>query len=131
LVTNIRLADSIGNKTWTRAKMEWLDCAAFDRDLKPVDFKVAFVVMQYVNEKTGECYPSEKTIARKCGLSERHVRRALKRLCATGWLKRQRRPNTSSIYAPLNDNVNRILDNLIVTRECAHESISLTQNLPS
>lgn len=95
--------------------MEWLDCAAFK--LKPVDFKVAFVVMQYVNEKTGECYPSEKTIARKCGLSERHVRRALKRLCTTGWLERTRRPNTSSIYTPLNNGLNRILDDMIVTNE--------------
>lgn len=95
--------------------MEWLDCAAFR--LKPVDFKVAFVVMQYVNEKTGECYPSEKTIAHKCNLSVRHVRRSLNRLCETGWLERTRRPNTSSVYAPLNNGLNYILDEMILTRE--------------
>jgi predicted transcriptional regulator len=107
-VSDIRLIDSVGNKTFTTAKMEWLDCAAFK--LKPVDFKVAFVVMQYVNEKTGECYPGVETIARKCGLSERHVKRALKRLCDSGWLERTRRPNTSNVYAPLNKGLNHVLD---------------------
>ena len=112
--------------------MEWLDCAAFK--LKPVDFKVAFVVMQYVNEKTGDCYPSVDTIARKCGMSERHVTRALKRLCDSGWLERTRRPNNSNVYAPLYNALNRILDEMIVAKERkaivpSEDSSSLSVNL--
>jgi predicted transcriptional regulator len=116
-VTGIRLADSLGNKTWTSAKMNWLECIAFDRDLKPVDFKVAFVIVQHTNAKTGECYPSEQTIAYKCNLSIRHIRRSLERLCTAKWITRKRRPNTSTVYTPLYNNVNRILDAIIVEKE--------------
>jgi hypothetical protein len=97
-------------------KMDWLACAAYARDLIPADFKVAFVVMQHANEKTHECFPSEQTIADKCGLSERHVRRSLKRLCDKGWLK-SRRTRDANRYTVLFNNVNRILDNMIVDRE--------------
>ena len=96
--------------------MDWITCAAYDRRLKPVDFEVAFVVMQHVNEKTCECFPSEQTIADKCGLSARHVRRSLKRLCATGWLK-SRRSRDANRYTVMFTNVNPILDNMIVDRE--------------
>ena len=104
------------NQSWTSRKMDWLTCAAYARDLIPADFKVAFVVMQHVNEKTLECFPSEQTIADKCGLSERHVRRSLKRLCDKGWLK-SRRTRDANRYTVLFNNVNRILDNMIVDRE--------------
>jgi AraC-like DNA-binding protein len=134
---DIRLADSLGNKSWTGTKMEWLQCAAYD--VKPVDFKVAFVVIQYVNENTGECYPSVETIALKCGLSERHVQRALKRLCASGWLKR-RRTRDANRYTPLANNINRCLDDMLLANEArrertskrkraAHESVSVSQSL--
>ena len=104
------------NQTWTSRKMDWLTCAVYARDLIPADFKVAFVVMQHVNEKTHECFPSEQTIADKCGLSVRHVQRSLKRLSDKGWLKR-RRTRDANRYTVLFNNVNRILDNMIVDRE--------------
>jgi hypothetical protein len=128
-MSDIRLADAVGNKTWTSRKMDWLACTAYDRRLKPVDFEVAFIVMQHVNAETGECYPSEKTIADKCGLrSTRQVRRALKRLCATGWLKRKRRPNNSTVYTPMHTNVNHILDDMIIAKEKRQRRATLSSS---
>jgi len=104
------------NQSFTSAKMDWMNCVAYDDRLKHADFKVAFVVMQHVNEKTHECFPSEQTIADKCRLSERHVRRSLKRLCDIGWLK-SRRTRDANRYTVLFNNVNRILDDMIIDRE--------------
>ena len=110
--------------------MDWITCAAYDRRLKPVDFEVAFVVMQHVNEKSHECFPSEQTIADKCGLSPRHVRRSLKRLCATGWLK-SRRTRDANRYTVLFTNVNPILDNMIVDRENRKRKAATLTSSPS
>lgn len=103
--------------------MIWLDCIAYDRRLKSADFRVAFVILQHTNEKTGECFPSEKTIADRCGgLSIRHVRRSLERLCKTEWLERKRRHNNSTLYTPLYGNVNRILDDMTVANDARREA---------
>lgn len=41
-----------------------------------------WILVRHVNRKTGECYPSDETIALCSGLSDRHVRRARERLRA-------------------------------------------------
>jgi hypothetical protein len=50
---------------------------------------LAFGIAKYVNQETGEAFPSTKTLAKICGFSERWVRKTIPVLQATGWMEVQ------------------------------------------
>jgi hypothetical protein len=68
-----------------------MTAAAYDRRLKPIDFRIPFVIAQHANEKTGKAYPSQETIADKSGSTVQTVKRAVKLLQQTGWLNIKRK----------------------------------------
>jgi Helix-turn-helix domain len=80
--------------------MDWMTAAAYDRRLKPSDFKVAFVIAQHINAETGKAYPSEALVADIVGTSVRTVERTVTLLHETGWLRIRRKrtydPKTKS-----------------------------------
>lgn len=117
-----RISDSVDERKrrFTSMKLDLLDCMASDRKLKPYDFRVAFVILQHVSEKTGEAYPSDETIAEIAGGSVRNVYNSRRRLREAGWFS-WRRTRKSNIYRPRHDRVNAMLDMIIVAREARKE----------
>ena len=57
-------------KTFTADKLNWLDCVANDRDLKPAAFKVAYAIMQHVNAETLIAWLSDETLVDMTGYFE-------------------------------------------------------------
>jgi hypothetical protein len=109
--------------TVTGRKLDWLKCVAFDPRLKsyPYDFKVAFQIAQHVNERTGNAFVSDETIADKTGGgSVRNVWNARHRLRDAGWLT-WRRTRTASVYSLNYGRVNGVLDMITVSSEARHE----------
>jgi len=107
------------NLSFTGAKLDWMTAAAYDRRLKPSDFRIAFTIAQHANEKTGKAFPSQETIADLTGTSLDTVQRAVKLLAETGWLKLRRSRGydpkkktweTRNIYWLRHDNVLMIFD---------------------
>jgi hypothetical protein len=116
---------TIANLSFTGAKMDWMTAAAYDRRLKPSDFRVAFVIAQHINEKTGKAYPSRETIADRAGTSVPTVKRAVKVLLETRWLtiKRKRTYDaktktwkTRNFYWLRSDNVQIMFDAMAASR---------------
>lgn len=68
-------------------KLDWLDTVAADREVNTTTFKVAFVVAQHVNSRTGEAWPKQERVARIVGASETTVRASLKILVTRGHLE--------------------------------------------
>lgn len=103
-------------KQFAGEKFNWLDCVARDKRLKPAAFKVAYVIMQHVNAKTGIAWVSDETLADVCGISAPMVFRHRESLKAAGWLSWERTQNANH-YKPLFHQVNAGLDAMIVQRE--------------
>jgi hypothetical protein len=96
-----------------------MTAAAYDRRLKPSDFRIAFTIAQHANEKTGKAFPSQETIADLTGISLETVKRSVKLLHQTGWLKIRRSRGydphkktwqTRNIYWLRHDNVLAMFD---------------------
>lgn len=58
---------------------------------------VLFVLSNYADERNS-CYPSEKHLAKICGVSDRSVRRCLQTLSDIGLIDIQHRSGTSNRY---------------------------------
>ena len=78
---------SIEALTWCRHQ----DCPT------PTSKLVLFVLSNYADERHS-CYPSEKTLAKICGISDRQVRTHLKRLQDMGLIQVETRTGTSNRY---------------------------------
>jgi hypothetical protein len=102
-------------KTFTAAKLNWLDCVANDRNLKPAAFKVAYVIMQHVNSETLIAWPSDETLVDITGISRSQVQRHRESLKAAGWLTWER-TQIANHYTPLFDRVNAGLDDILARR---------------
>jgi DNA-binding FadR family transcriptional regulator len=107
------------NISFTGAKLDWINAANYDRRLTPMAFKVAVAVANHVNATTGKAFPSQELIAERVGTVARVVRRSLKTLAATGWLRVQRtrrydaktkRWKTHNTYSMLHGNVLAMFD---------------------
>jgi primosomal protein N' len=82
---------SQSNQSFTSRKMDWMTAAAYDRRLKPSDFRIAFVIAQHINKKTGKAFPSREEIADKANTSVPTVKRTIKLLQETGWITVRRK----------------------------------------
>ena len=74
-----------------RLRMEWTDALALDRELSHVAFRVACVIGQHFNRRSGITYLSQATISRLLGVSERTAWSGTKELEARGYVIVQRR----------------------------------------
>ena len=59
---------------------------------------MVYVALAIHTRQDGKCWPSIGTLAGITRLSERTVRRAIRKLGQTGWLKEEFRPGTSTLY---------------------------------
>ncbi len=83
-------------------KFKWLDHIACDGDLAPVVFRVAYLVRcVYGDNETGRCEAGMDTIARRLGVNEKTVRRAVEQLEKQGYLSVTRRGwNHTNVLRP-------------------------------
>jgi hypothetical protein len=113
--------DQASISTFTGTKIDWLKCIAFDRKVQPYDFRVAFVIAQHLNIRTGTTMLSDETIAAESGgVSTRHVRRARDRLRKAGWLT-WHNTSTANVYRPDYARMNHVLDAMILAAEARRE----------
>ena len=78
----------------------------YAEDRLPHRCKTVYIYLRDRSAVSGSCWPGVKTIARDLGLSRSTVRRALKELEQTGWIRRQSRyrengSHTSNLYTIL------------------------------
>lgn len=66
---------------------------AFDQELKP-DLKIVLLALADYADGDGVCWPGQKSIAAKAGMSERTVREKLSALEELGYIARRRRQNS-------------------------------------
>ena len=90
------------------AKFEYME-RAFSSDLRPRARLVLQVLILHCN-KEGECFPSIKTIAAKCGYGSSTVKRALDELVKAGYIVKEARfderkngGQTSNLYTLCSD----------------------------
>jgi hypothetical protein len=80
--------------------------ALYSRILREGDFcagtlKVAFVLLyRFYNKETGRCDPGQSTIAEACGITPRHVKRAIEQLKSAGWLDVQVGAGSPTKFGP-------------------------------
>lgn len=67
-------------------KFNMIDAMMVDGRLTPSDFRVGILLLQCLNNDTGEIYPSIGYIAEISGISPRMVRYCLDNLRNTGWI---------------------------------------------
>jgi hypothetical protein len=106
--------------TFTGTKLDWLKGVAFDRRLQPYDFKVAFVIAQHLNQRTGSTMLSDEIIADESAGGSRNVRRSRLRLHEAGWLT-WHHTRTANVYRPDFSQMNDVLDTITLSREARRE----------
>lgn len=60
--------------------------------------KLVLLALSDYADKNGICFPGIDKIAAKCGLGNRTVISAIRKLCQRGYLLHQRRFNNSNVY---------------------------------
>ena len=88
------------SKDFTRARLQAADELRRDGNLSPAARLVGLEIFSYVNQASGEAFPSQATIARRLGLTDRTVRTAVKQLADAGRIKVTRRPGRNNLYSP-------------------------------
>ncbi|MGY3496683.1 helix-turn-helix domain-containing protein [Bradyrhizobium sp. USDA 4502] len=88
---------------YARGLFLWLRQVAVDRSLPPMALHVATIVAQHVNQRSGDAWPTQETIANALGITDRAVRRNVTELAARGHLDvavsgGRHRPN---VYRPI------------------------------
>jgi hypothetical protein len=84
-----------------RKKHRWLKRVAYDRATGSSEKAFAYLVMDYLNCVSLDCWPSQKKIADKFGWSTKTVHRVADALERRGYLRIARSTQGSYRYAPL------------------------------
>ena len=71
--------------------------AVFDRRLSHADVRVLAALGAHA-DKGGRCWPAIPTLAKRTGMSERHVRTCLRNLETLSYVETESRPGQSSMY---------------------------------
>ncbi|MCH7945416.1 MAG: helix-turn-helix domain-containing protein [Armatimonadetes bacterium] len=71
--------------------------AVFDRRLGHADVRVLAALGTYA-DKDGRCWPAIPTLAKRTGMSERHIHRCLRALAKHGYVEIEQRAGQSSVY---------------------------------
>ncbi|UGY08594.1 helix-turn-helix domain-containing protein [Phyllobacterium pellucidum] len=79
--------DNQKRKEFQVYKARILKCAMFDPKLNGTDCRVLFILGEFANSVTRECFPSHEAIADKCAMKPEGVRSAMRRLRNEGYLQ--------------------------------------------
>jgi hypothetical protein len=82
---------------FTRDIFGWLDRVAADGNVSPLAFKLAYVINQHINRRTGTAWPSQQTLAAALGVTCRAVRKLTREL-APHLTVSSGRGRTTSVY---------------------------------
>jgi hypothetical protein len=106
--------------TFTGTKLDWLNCLAADQRISDNAFRVAFVIAQHLNWRTGQTMLSDETIADEASGSIRAVVRSRTLLRQLSWLI-WRRTQIANVYSLDFRNMNAMRDAMLVAREARQE----------
>ena len=95
---------------------------------------VLLMIADNAADDGSNAFPAVETLAEKTALSERTVIRALNSLVRDGWLRRQRRQNTSNIYqivmeklqSPVSDRLSPTVDDTVSLTDSVGDTVSLS-----
>lgn len=90
----MRIKAARDNGGFTVVENELISDESLSRNAKTVYMVLAF----FSNSQTDKCYPTIATIQDKAGLTDKPVTKAIRELESAGWISRQRRSNTSTLY---------------------------------
>jgi hypothetical protein len=76
----------VGSKEHTRSRLLWLEQVADDHGLPATALHVAFRLSGHANSATGEAFPSQETLSREVGITDRALRGSLSALVGRGHL---------------------------------------------
>lgn len=62
---------------FARLKWRWVDTIMHDGDLTPTERLVGYEIAAHLNQRSGDAWPSQKTIARNLGIDLKSVKRAV------------------------------------------------------
>jgi len=110
------------SKAFTGWKLDLLFTMARDPKVRPVDFHIAFIVMQHVNQFTGQATLSDYRLQQLAHRDRKALMLARKRLVALGWLRvRTGRYGRATEYEFLDERAKKLeniwLDEQILARE--------------
>ena len=88
------------SKGFLRARLQAADELRRDGKLSAAARLVGLEIFSYVNQASGEAFPSEATIARRLGITDRTVRTAVKQLADAGHINVRRRRGRNNLYSP-------------------------------
>ena len=80
----------------TLHKIKFIEKVAEDSQLRGGEARVAALLLNYCNTKTGRCFPSQNTIAVRLKLSTRRVNTLIRNLRDHGHIKRIRKGNKNA-----------------------------------
>jgi Helix-turn-helix domain len=72
--------------TFTRDQFIWLRQVAADASLPPLAARIAIVLTEYFNKKTGTAWPSQATLSKHLGVSDRTIRQNIAAMAKLGHL---------------------------------------------
>ncbi len=78
------------------AKFGWLEAYAYSG--KNLPSRAMMVLLHHADGDTLQCHPSEPTIAKACGITERAVRKQIAANKAAGWVEVVQRYDRSNVY---------------------------------
>lgn len=114
-------------QSFTSWKLDILDAISCDPDVRDIDVRVAFRLMQHVNARSRDAHPSLERLAAQIGVSRDTVMRSLGRLCdpdgGCHWLSRHRESRTQPyLYRFEGDRISNVLDGKADREDRAREN---------
>ena len=90
------------NQVTARDRLDWIDAVSLDRRVPAEAFRLAHVLQsRFINDKTGEAWPAQETLAALLAIGGRQVRYHIEKLIVLGWLEKRRggkgQPNRYSL----------------------------------
>lgn len=95
--TNSEPASGKTKNLFHHGRHTWLGMVARDRSLHGSALRVAILIWQHINEKTGYAWPSIRYIVKELKLHRATVFRAIEDLESRGWLTRSRRAGKNGV----------------------------------
>jgi hypothetical protein len=78
--------DNAWERDFARLRMKWLEAVQDDPQISAAGFSLTFAIARHLNRKTGDAWPSQKTLGDLARVRERQVRNLLRDLVARGHL---------------------------------------------